>query len=57
MLAVMQQATNIMPKDWEITKTLLDDYIKAGPEFLRAGNRMGMMNILYGNTFKKGIGD
>jgi hypothetical protein len=57
MIASAQRATNTKPEDWKITKQSLDDYIKAGPELLKTGNRMGMMNILYGNTFKKGCGD
>jgi hypothetical protein len=35
----------------------VDDYIKAGAEALAMGNRIGMINILYGSTFKKGLGD
>lgn len=57
MIAAAQRATKTGSEDWTITKQPLDEYIKAGPELLRAGNRMGMMNILYGYTFKKGCGD
>jgi hypothetical protein len=57
MIAAAQRATKTSPSEWNITKKSLDEYIKAGPELLRSGNRMGMMNILYGNTFKKGCGD
>lgn len=57
MVAAAQRATNTEPQDWEITKMPVDDYIKACPEMLRNGNRMGMIHMLYGNTFKKGLGD
>ena len=57
MLAAAQRATHTKPEDWTVTKMPLDEYIKAGPELLAKGNRMGMMNILYGSTFKKGLGD
>jgi hypothetical protein len=57
MLSAAQRATHTAPDDWHITKISVDDYIKAGLELLRNGNRMGMMNILYGSTFKKGLGD
>lgn len=57
MLAAAQRATYTKPEDWTVSKMSVDDYIKAGPELLAEGNRMGMMNILYGSTFKKGLGD
>lgn len=57
MIASAQRVTDSTPEEWTITRRPLDAYIKAGAELLRGGNRMGMMNILYGNTFKKGCGD
>lgn len=57
MLSAVQRATNTKPEDWEITKMPVDEYIKAGPELLAKGDRMGMLNILYGSHFKKGLGD
>ncbi|KUJ14298.1 NAD(P)-binding protein [Mollisia scopiformis] len=57
MIAASQRATKTKPEDWEIKHMPLDDYIKAGSELMRAGNRMGMFNILYGNSYKKGCGD
>jgi hypothetical protein len=35
----------------------VDEYIKEGREKIANGDRMGLIGILYGSTFKKGLGD
>lgn len=57
MLAAVQRATGTKPDDWDIMHTPADDFIKEGRERTAKGDRWGMVNVLYGSTFKKGLGD
>lgn len=57
MLAAVQRETGTKPEDWSVSYTPVDDYIKEGHERTAKGDMYGMVNILYGSTFKKGLGD
>ena len=57
MLAAVQRATNTEADAWNVTYKPVDQFIQEGKEKLAKGDRMGMIGILYGATFKKGLGD
>ena len=57
MLAAVQRATNTQPQDLTITSMPVDRYIQEGHERVAKGEIMGIVAVLYGSTFKKGLGD
>ena len=58
MLAAVQRATHTTPKDWSVTSIPVDEYINEGREKLSKGDMWeGMVQVVYGSTFKKGFGD
>ncbi|KAI9702752.1 MAG: hypothetical protein M1836_007966 [Candelina mexicana] len=57
MLASVQRATKTTPSDWTVTYKPLDQWIQEGHEKFAKGDRWGMVGVLYGNTFKKGVAD
>jgi hypothetical protein len=57
MLAAIQGATRTKPEDWSVSSMPVDEYIKSGSEDLAKGDRVGMIKILMGSTFKRGLGD
>jgi len=57
LLASAQRVTKTTPADWQVTSQPVDEYINIGRELLKQGNRSGLYNVLYGSTFKKGLGD
>lgn len=57
MLAAVQHATGTKLEDWTVTHISVDDFIKEGRERVAKGDFWGMVNMLYGSTFKKGLGD
>ncbi len=57
MLAAVQRATGTTPTDWTVTHKPVDQWIQEGREKFAKGDLMGMVNMLYGATFKKGLGD
>jgi hypothetical protein len=57
MLAAVQRATGTMMPDWTLTHVPVDQYIQHGRDMFAKGDRRGMVNVLYGCTFKRGLGD
>lgn len=57
MLAAVQRATSTKPSDWAVTHIPVDQYIQEGRDKFAKGDRWGMVNVLYGSTFKRGLGD
>ncbi|MCJ1313038.1 hypothetical protein MMC25_006714 [Agyrium rufum] len=57
MLASVQRATGTTDADWTITHVALDEWMQQGWEKLKSGNFMGFINVMYGRTFTKGLGD
>jgi hypothetical protein len=57
MLAALQRATKTTSSDWTVTHLPIDRYIQEGRDKVAKGDGMGMLDILYGCTFKRGLGD
>ncbi len=57
MLASVQRATNTAPSDWKVSHKPVDQWIQEGYDRIEKGDHWGMINVLYGNTFKKGTMD
>jgi hypothetical protein len=57
MLAAVQQATGTCPGDWSIEEKSSEDYIEEGRKEAETGEKLGIVKILYGCTFKRGLGD
>jgi hypothetical protein len=57
MLAAVQRATNTKLADWTVTHLTTDQLIQEGRDKLEKGDGMGMFGLLYGSTFKRGLGD
>ncbi|KAI9675320.1 MAG: hypothetical protein M1817_001223 [Caeruleum heppii] len=57
MLAAVQRATGTTPSEWTVTDIPVDEFIQDGRDKFAKGDRMGMINVLYGATFKRGLGD
>ncbi|KFY93012.1 hypothetical protein V500_03956 [Pseudogymnoascus sp. VKM F-4518 (FW-2643)] len=57
MLAAVQQATGTCPGDWSIEEKSSEDYIEEGKKEAETGEKLGIVKILYGCTFKRGLGD
>ncbi|KFX90119.1 hypothetical protein V490_06638 [Pseudogymnoascus sp. VKM F-3557] len=57
MLAAVQHATGTYPGDWSIEAKTSDDYIKEGRKEAEKGEKLGIVKVLYGCTFKRGLGD
>ena len=56
MLNALKKATGTEDKDWKITKIPVDEAIAQGNNDAQDGNRMGMVDVLYGMNFKPGMG-
>ena len=56
MLRVLEKATGTTENDWKTTKTPVDEAIAKGKEEFEKGNRMGMVDVMYGMNFKPGMG-
>lgn len=57
MLAAVQRATSTKSPDWTVTHIPVDQFIQEGRDKFAKGDRRGMINVLYGCTFKRGLGD
>lgn len=57
MLAAVQRATSTNPPDWAVAHVPVDQFIQAGRDMFAEGDRRGLINVLYGCTFKRGLGD
>lgn len=57
MLAAVQRATGTKSPDWTVTHTPVDQFIQEGRDKFAKGDRRGMIGLLYGSTFKRGLGD
>ena len=57
MLAAVQRATGTKPPDWTTWHVPVERYIQVGREKAAHGDRRGLINVLYGCTFKRGLGD
>jgi hypothetical protein len=57
MLAAVQRATNTKPADWTVTHLTTDQVIQDGRDRIANGDWTGMISVLYGCTFKRGLGD
>lgn len=57
MLVAAQRATGTTDADWTVDEMDVDEYISSGKERLAKGDRMGLMGVIYGATFKKGLGN
>lgn len=57
MLSALQRATGAKPSDWTITHIPVDQYIQEGVDKFAKGDFLGMINVLCGSTFKRGLGD
>jgi uncharacterized protein YbjT (DUF2867 family) len=56
-LDAVQRATQTTDQDWAITSVPVGEYIKQGFAKLAQGEMVGVMNIIYGNLFVKGVAD
>lgn len=57
MLAAVQRATGTAPPDWTVMHIPVDQFIQEGRDKVAKGNWRGMIDVLYGCTFKRGLGD
>lgn len=57
MLASVQRATGTTASSWTITHKPVDEWIREGEDLLAKRDWKGLKNMLYGRTFKKGLGD
>jgi len=56
-LAALERATGTTPSDWTVTHIPVDQFIQEGRDKFAKGDWLGMVNVLYGCTFKRGLGD
>lgn len=56
MLDAVQKATGTGAEDWKITNVPVDEAIASGNAEFQAGNFRGLLDVLYGNNFKPGMG-
>ena len=56
-LVSVQRATGTKMDDWTVTYKPLDEWIEQGREKMAKGDHSGMVAVMYGCTFKKGLGD
>lgn len=57
MLAAVRRATGTKPSDWTITHVPVDQYVQEGWDSFAKGDQSGMVKVLWGCTFKRGLGD
>ncbi|KAL9130565.1 MAG: hypothetical protein Q9217_001278 [Psora testacea] len=57
MLGAVQRATGTDMPDWTVAHTSVDQFIQNGRDKFAKGDRWGMINVMYGCTFKRGLGD
>ncbi|KAK4947319.1 hypothetical protein LTR10_013687 [Elasticomyces elasticus] len=53
----VQRATHTTDADWDVAHVPLAQYIRDGSTKLDDGDNLGIMNLLYGNLFVKGVAD
>lgn len=56
-LAALERATGTTPSDWTVTHISVDQFIQEGRDKVAKGDWWGMINVLYGCSFKRGFGD
>ena len=56
-LAAVQAVTKTNPEDWKIGARSTSEYIAEGQKEDKKGEELGIVKVLYGCTFKKGLGD
>lgn len=57
MFQAVQRATHTTDADWDIAHVPLAQFIHDGCTRLEQGDGLGIMNLLYGNLFVKGVAD
>jgi hypothetical protein len=55
-LKSVQRVTNTTDADWEVSYIPVKEHIQDGANELENGNFLGIMKVLYGNTFVPGVG-
>ncbi|KIW18642.1 hypothetical protein PV08_02931 [Exophiala spinifera] len=56
-ICAVQRATRTTDTDWQISHVGLTRYLDSAAEKVKAGNRLGIMDLLHGNLFVKGVAD
>ncbi|KAL6242902.1 hypothetical protein RBB50_010002 [Rhinocladiella similis] len=56
-IRAVQRATRTTDADWHFSHVDLAQYLERGAEKRRAGNGLGIMDLLNGNLFVKGVAD
>lgn len=56
-LAAVQAVTKTNPEDWKLEARSTSEYIAEGQKEDERGEELGIVKVLYGCTFRKGLGD